>query len=198
MIPEEHISVPQESIREYSEQEQTLTQEVELAQAEQEAALRQQQEQQQQRAKALEEEAQITAQLAAVQADIAQLQEAAQQTMVLSDVSRSEEEDPEISSSDESDSESQPESASPQAVQQQNGQRAAQAANPRGHLPGSANRVASMTDTLQRLQASNGAPAVLSDNLMYLLHHEQQVDTIIQVCCTTSIVNKLGSILVVF
>ena len=191
------MSVPQESIREYSEQEQTLTQEVELAQAEQEAALRQQQEQLQQRAKALEEEGQITAQLAAVQADIAQLQEAAQQTMVLSDVSRSEEEDPEISSSDESDSESQPETASPQAVQQQNGQRAAQAANPRGHLPGSATRVASMEDTLQRLQASNGAPAVLSDNLMYLLHHEQQIDTIIQVCCTTSIVNRLASIFVV-
>lgn len=184
------MSVPQESIREYSEQEQTLTQEVE-----QEAALRQQQEQLQQRAKALEEEGQITAQLAAVQADIAQLQEAAQQTLVLSDVSRSEEEDPEISSSDESDSESQPESASP--VRQQNGQRVAQAANPRGHLPGSATRVASMEDTLQRLQASNGAPAVLSDNLMYLLHHEQQIDTIIQVCCTTSIVNRLASIFVV-
>ncbi len=189
------MSVPQESIREYSEQEQTLTQEVELAQAEQEAALRQQQEQLQQRAKALEEEGQITAQLAAVQADIAQLQEAAQQTLVLSDVSCSEEEDPEISSSDESDSESQPESASP--VRQQNGQRVAQSANPRGHLPGSATRVASMEDTLQRLQASNGAPAVLSDNLMYLLHHEQQIDTIIQVCCTTSIVNRLASIFVV-
>ena len=190
------MSVPQESIREYSEQEQTLTQEVELAQAEQEAALRQQQEQLQQRAKALEEEGQITAQLAAVQADIAQLQEAAQQTLVLSDVSRSEEEDPEISSSDESDSESQPESASP--VRQQNGQRLAQAAYPSGHLPGSDTRVVSMTDTLQRLQATNGAPAVLSDNLMYLLHHEQQIDTIIQVCCTTPIVNKLGSILVAF
>ncbi len=198
LVSIEHVSVPQESIRGYSEQEQTLTQEVELAQAEQEAALRQQQEQQQQRAKALGEEAQITAQLAAVQADIAQLQEAAQHTLVLSDVSRSEEEDPEISSSDESDSESQPESAGPQAVPQQNGQRVAQAAYPTGHLPGSANRVMSMTDTLQRLQATNGAPAVLSDNLMYLLHHEQQIDTIIQVGCTTPTVNKLGSILVVF
>ncbi len=189
------MSVPQESIREYSEQEQTLTQEVKLARAEQEAALRQQQEQQQQRAKALEEEAEITAQLAAVQADIAQLQEAAQHTLVLSDVSQSEEEDPEISSSDELDSESEPESASPEAVTQQNEQRLVQAAYPSGHLPGSDSRVVSMTDTLQRLQATNGAPAVLSDNLMYLLHHEQQIDTIIQVGCTMPTVNKLGSLL---
>ncbi|KAA6419283.1 MAG: hypothetical protein FRX49_10807, partial [Trebouxia sp. A1-2] len=165
-----------ESITEYSEQEQKLTQEVELARAEQEAGLRQHQEQQQQRAKALEEEAQITAQLAAVQADIAQLQEAAQHTLVLSDVSQSE--DPEISSSDEQDLDSEPESASP--VRQQSGQRLAQAAHPRGHLQGSNTRVVSMTDTLQRLQATNGAPAVLRDNLMYLLHHEQQIDTIIQ------------------
>ena len=192
------MSVPQESIREYSEQEQTLTQEVELARAEQEAALRQQQEQQQQRAQALEEEAQITAQLAAVQANIAQLQEAAQNTLLLSDVSHSDEEDPEISSSDESDSDSQPESASPQAAEQQNGLRSAQAAYLSRHLPGYKTRVVSMTDTLQRLQASNGAPAVLSDNLMYLLHHEQQMDTIIQVCCTTPTVNKLGSVFVVF
>ncbi len=180
----------QESIKEYSQQEQKLTQQVEKAQAQRETELRQQQEQQreqqQQRAQAQEEESQIAAQLAQVQADIARLQTESEQVPVLSDVSYNEEEDPEISSSDEPDSESESDAVSPRAAGQPNRHNPgglARAADFSASLPASKGRLLSLRDTLQRLQPDNGAPALLPDNLMYLLHHEQHVNTILQVQC---------------
>lgn len=165
-------------LKEYSEQEQSLTQEVEKAQAEQDTAVRQQQEQQRRRVAAQAEEAQIQAQLYAVQANLAQLQDDAQHVPALSDVSYSEdeEEDPEISSSDESDSDT----GSPQPAGHQVEHSVGGAANPNGSLAG-VNGVASLADSLQRLQPTNGAPPKLPHNLMYMLHREQQIKVVDQV-----------------
>lgn len=170
--------VLQGRLKEYSEQEQSLTQEVEKAQAEQDTAVKQQQEQQRRRVAAQAEEAQMTAQLYAVQANLAQLQDDAQHVPALSDVSYSEdeEEDPEISSSDESDSDT----GSPQPARHQVEHNVGGAANPNGSLAG-ANGVASLADSLQRLQPINGAPPELPHNLMYMLHREQQIKVVDQV-----------------
>lgn len=176
----------QERIRKYSEQEQSLTQEVEEAQAQQEAALElQQQEQERLRARDQEEDSQIAAQLAEVQNRLAQLQAEAEQIHALSDVSQSGEEDPEISSFDEDDSESGSDAGSPHAAGQQNAGGPARVAGPSGDPEGSTGRLASLTNMLQRIQPVNGKPPVMGDNLLYLLNYEQHVNTIIQVCFTT-------------
>ena len=93
----------QASIDDLSEQEQTLQRKVEEAQAQQEAEHCQQQQLQGQRAKAIKEEARSASELARIQDEIAQLQTQMQQVPVLAEVSQSEEEDPDISSSDDSD-----------------------------------------------------------------------------------------------
>ena len=181
-----HMIDEQERIRKYSEQEQSLTQEVEEAQAQQEAALElQQQEQERLRARDQEEDSQIAAQLAEVQDKLAQLQAEAEQIHALSDVSQSGEEDPEISSFDEDDSESGSDAVSPHAAGQQNAGGPARVAGPSGDPEGSTGRLASLTNMLQRIQPVNGKPPIMGDNLLYLLNYEQHVNTIIQVCFTT-------------
>lgn len=96
----------QDSISDLAEQERILKQEVEQAQAQQEAEdHRRQQQLQGQRASALQEEERIASQLDRTEASIAQLHSQMQQVPLLPEVSQSEEEDLDISSSDGSDSE---------------------------------------------------------------------------------------------
>lgn len=96
----------QDSISDLAEQERVLKQEVEQAQAQQEAEeQRRQQQLQGQRASALQEEERIGSQLDRTEASIAQLHSQMQQALVLPEVSQSEEEDLDISSSGGSDSE---------------------------------------------------------------------------------------------
>ena len=178
----------QESIQGLSEQEQTLSQDISQAEAKHAAAVRLQQEQQEQLQKAgKEEEARITAELAEVQAKVAQLQADARQLPALSDLSMSEEEDPEISSSDEQDSDSHPAAETLRGRRLQNGANDSLArvldpmADHTSRLNGNASRLVGL---LHKLQPADGSPPIRG-NLMFLLQHEHQNHIMTQVCFTT-------------
>lgn len=149
----------QDTISDLAEQERTLQREVEEAQAQQEAEDRRQQQLQEQRAKALEEEDRITAELARTQASIAQLQTQMEQVPVLSDVSHSEEEDPDISSSDGSDAESDSDHA--EAALQNGHATRPPRVTPSGVVAGSRGKQLSLTQMLQELCSDNKQAARL-------------------------------------
>lgn len=151
----------QETISNLSEQEHVLKQEVAEAQTQQESEDRRQQQLQEQRAKALEEEDRIAAELASSEASIAQLRNQMQQVPVLSDVSHSEEEDPDISSSD--GSESQPDSDNAAAALQNGHADHLPGATPNGTVAGAGagGKQLSLTRMLQELRSDNKQPVGL-------------------------------------